>query len=164
MFCFGVVVVVVVVVVAAAAAAVVVVLGFLVVFVWFGLGGCLFACLFVFVVCLLLLLFCFLFWGWVFWGFFYNLLAAPQTVSNTYAQLARVQSCANHVQHIGRYMYNMSYAMWYKREAQLCSLTEFISHLFELYFTSWNNNRTGGEETGVPGGNTWRRVSENATY
>ena len=31
--------------------------------------------------------------------FFYNLLAAPQTVSNTYAQVA--QSCENHVQHSG---------------------------------------------------------------
>ena len=30
---------------------------------------------------------------------FYN-LTAPQTVSNTYAQVARTQSCANHVQHI----------------------------------------------------------------
>ena len=28
---------------------------------------------------------------------FYNLLTAPRTVSNTYAQ---VESCANHVQHI----------------------------------------------------------------
>ena len=29
---------------------------------------------------------------------FYNLLAAPQTVSNTYTQTARAQPCANHVQ------------------------------------------------------------------
>ena len=33
---------------------------------------------------------------------FYNLLTAPRTVSNTYAQVARAQSCANHVQHIER--------------------------------------------------------------
>ena len=33
---------------------------------------------------------------------FYNLLTAPRTVSNTYAQVARAQSCANHVQHIQR--------------------------------------------------------------
>ena len=32
--------------------------------------------------------------------FFYDLLTAPRTVSNTYAQVARAQSCANHVQHI----------------------------------------------------------------
>ena len=34
--------------------------------------------------------------------FFYNLLMAPWTVSNTFAQVARVQLCANHVQHIKR--------------------------------------------------------------
>ena len=33
---------------------------------------------------------------------FYNLLTAPQTVSNTYAQEAREESCENHVQHIER--------------------------------------------------------------
>ena len=34
--------------------------------------------------------------------FFNNLLTAPRTVSNTYAQVARAQSCANHVLHIER--------------------------------------------------------------
>ena len=34
--------------------------------------------------------------------FFYNLLTAPRTVSNTYAQVTRAQSCANHVQHVER--------------------------------------------------------------
>ena len=29
--------------------------------------------------------------------FLYNLLAAPRTISNTYAQVARAHSCANHV-------------------------------------------------------------------
>ena len=33
---------------------------------------------------------------------FHNLLTAPRTVSNTYAQVARAQPCANHVQHIER--------------------------------------------------------------
>ena len=33
---------------------------------------------------------------------YYNLLNALRTVSNTYTQVARAQSCANHVQHIGR--------------------------------------------------------------
>ena len=33
---------------------------------------------------------------------FYNLLTAPRTVSNTYTQVARAQSCANHVQHTDR--------------------------------------------------------------
>ena len=31
--------------------------------------------------------------------FFNDLLTAPRTASNTYAQVARAQSCANHVQH-----------------------------------------------------------------
>ena len=34
--------------------------------------------------------------------FFYSLLTAPRTVSNTYAQVARAQSCANHLQHVDR--------------------------------------------------------------
>ena len=37
-----------------------------------------------------------------FFFFFYNLLTAPRTVSNTYAQVAWAQSCANHVQDIER--------------------------------------------------------------
>ena len=32
----------------------------------------------------------------------YNLLTALRTVSSAYAQMARAQSCANHVQHIER--------------------------------------------------------------
>ena len=34
---------------------------------------------------------------------FCNLLTAPRTVSNTYAQVARAQPCSNHVQHIERF-------------------------------------------------------------
>ena len=34
--------------------------------------------------------------------FFYNLLSAPQTVSSTYTQVARVQLCGNHMLIIGR--------------------------------------------------------------
>ena len=33
---------------------------------------------------------------------FYNLLIRPRTVSSTYAQVARAQSCGNHVQRIER--------------------------------------------------------------
>ena len=33
---------------------------------------------------------------------FNNLLTEPRTVSNTYAQVALAQTCANHVQHIER--------------------------------------------------------------
>ena len=60
--------------------------------------------------------------------FFYNLLTASRTVSRTYVQVARAQSLANHVQHV------MLRATWYEGTAQLLSLTELKSHLFELYF------------------------------
>ena len=70
---------------------------------------------------------------------FYNLLTAQRTVSNTYAQVARAQSCANHVQHIERLSRAsvMLRATWYEGTAQLLSLTEFKSHLFELYLIGW---------------------------
>ena len=70
---------------------------------------------------------------------FYNLLTAPWTVSNTYAQVVWAQSCANHVQHIERFSRAsvMLRATWYEGTAQLLSLTELKSHLFELYFIGW---------------------------
>ena len=34
--------------------------------------------------------------------FLYKVLTLPRTVSNTCAQVARAQKCANHVQHIAR--------------------------------------------------------------
>ena len=72
---------------------------------------------------------------------FYNLLTAPRTVSNTYTQVARAQSCANHVQHIQRLSCAsvMLRATWYEGTAQLLSLTELKSHLFELLFY-WLNH------------------------
>ena len=58
------------------------------------------------------------------------------TISNTYAQVARTQSCTNHVQHIERLSRAsvMLHATWYEGTAQLLSLTELKSHLFKLYF------------------------------
>ena len=62
-----------------------------------------------------------------------------RTVSNTYAEVARAQPCANHVQHIERLSRAsvMLRATWYEGTAQLLSLTELKSHLFELYFIGW---------------------------
>ena len=55
-----------------------------------------------------------------------------------YAQVARAQSCANHVQHIECLCASvMLRATWYERTAQLLSLIELKSHLFELYFIGW---------------------------
>ena len=56
-------------------------------------------------------------------------------------------------------------ATWYDGTAQILSLTELKSHLFELDFIGWTSKpMKDGEETGVPGENPWRRASENATY
>ena len=49
------------------------------------------------------------------------------------------QSCANHVQHIEPLSRAsvMLRATWFEGTAQLLSLTELKSHLFELYFIDW---------------------------
>ena len=56
-----------------------------------------------------------------------------------YTQVAWVQPCANHMQHIERLSCScvMLRATWYVGAAQLLSLTELKSHLFELYFIGW---------------------------
>ena len=46
-------------------------------------------------------------------------------------------------------------AAWYKGTAQLLSLTEFKSHLIELYLLAEPLTNEGGEETGVPRENPW---------
>ena len=71
--------------------------------------------------------------------YFYNLLTAPRTVSNTYlkwpwrklVQIKCNTSSAYHVQHV------VLRATWYEGTVQLLSLTEFKSHLFELYLIGW---------------------------
>ena len=60
----------------------------------------------------------------------YNLLTAPQTVSNRYAQVAQAQSCANHMQHIQR----LSHATWYEGTAQLLSVTVEIAFILALFY------------------------------
>ena len=51
-------------------------------------------------------------------------------------------------------MCNMSCATWYEGTAQLLSLTELESHLFEFYFILPEPlTDEGGVETGVPGEN-----------
>ena len=66
-------------------------------------------------------------------------------------------SGAYHVQHV------MLCAMWYEGTAQPLSLTEFNSHLFELFILLAEPlTDEGGEETEVPGEK--RQASENDTY
>ena len=58
----------------------------------------------------------------------YNLLTAPRTASNTCVQVARAQSCANHVQHIER-LSPATCRVLRDTKGQLLSLAEFESHL-----------------------------------
>ena len=69
---------------------------------------------------------------------FFTISPQRRELSQTYAQVARAQSCANHVQHIERLSRAsvMLRATWYEGTAQLLSLTELKSHLLELYFIS----------------------------
>ena len=77
--------------------------------------------------------------------FFYNLLTAPRTVSNTCAQVARVQttcntSCAYLVQHV------MLRATRYEETAQLLSWTQFkIAFIFSFILLAEPLTDEGGE-------------------
>ena len=67
-----------------------------------------------------------------------DFLQSPHSAANCLQpQVARVQSCANHVQHIERLSYAsvMLRATWYEGTAQLLSLTEFKSHLFQFFYS-----------------------------
>ena len=85
---------------------------------------------------------------------------------DTYAQVAQAQLCANQAQHIERLSHATCRFTCHlvRRTAQLLSLTEFKSHLFELYFVGWTINwwRMGGNRS------TRRKPlmtsSENHTY
>ena len=90
--------------------------------------------------------------------FFYNLLTAPRTASNMHAQVARAQSCANHMQHIEGLSCSTCHVTLHMEEgtAQLLSLTEFKLHLFELFLLAEPLTDEGWEEIEVPGENPWR--------
>ena len=62
--------------------------------------------------------------------FLYNLLIAPRTITNTYAQVAKAQSSANHVQHIERLSRaTCRVPLGTKGQLSFFSLTELKSHL-----------------------------------
>ena len=66
----------------------------------------------------------------------------PQTVSNTYTQSVRGPIvCKPHATHQAPVTCNMWCAMWYQGTAQLLSLTEFESHLFQLHSIGWTINQ-----------------------
>ena len=70
---------------------------------------------------------------------FFTISSQRRKLSQTCAQVARAQSCANHVQRIERLSRAsvVLRATWYEGTAQLLSLTELKSHLFELNFIGW---------------------------
>ena len=101
-----------------------------------------------------------------FFFFFNNLLTAPWTVSNTYAQVAWAQSCANHVQHIERLSRATCRDTCHVVQRDSSAITfESLNRIY-LSFILLAEPLTDeeGEETGVPRENPWWRVSENATY
>ena len=63
---------------------------------------------------------------------FFTISSQRRELSQTYAQVARAQPCANHMQHIEGLSRSsvMLSATWYGGTAQLLSLTELKSHLF----------------------------------
>ena len=85
---------------------------------------------------------------------FYNLLTAPRTVSNTYAQVARAQSCANHVQHIERVSRATCSVPLGRRDGSGVKFVR-VEIAFILVLFHWLKPLTdeGGEETGVPAEN-----------
>ena len=99
---------------------------------------------------------------------FCSILTASQTVSKTNAQVAREQSCANHVQHIERLSRLSTYRVTCHVVRRDSSAIKFdrVEIAFILAFNLLAEPLTdeGEEETGVPGENPWRRASENATY
>ena len=92
--------------------------------------------------------------------FFYNLLTAPQTISNMYTLVAWAQS------HRAMITCNILCHMPDGMKGQLsCQIWQSWNCIyFSFILLAEPLNDEGGEETGVPGGNPRRRASENATY
>ena len=88
---------------------------------------------------------------------FYNLLTVPWSVSNTYAQVAMAQSCANHMQHIERLLCGNLLCHVVGRDG--VEIT-FILAFFFYWLKPLNDE--GGKEAGVSGENPWWWASENA--
>ena len=90
--------------------------------------------------------------------FFYYLLTAWRTVSNTYAQVAQAQSCANHVQHIG-HLSCTTYHLPLGTKGQLSYWQNVNGIYFSFFFLLAEPLTDGGEETGVPRENPQQQAS-----
>ena len=80
----------------------------------------------------------------------------PRTVSNIYAQVAQVRSCANHVQHIERFSHATYHVMCHVVQRDSSAIKfDRVEIAFMLALFYWVNHQPneGGEETGVPGEN-----------
>ena len=80
--------------------------------------------------------------------YLYNLLTAPRTVSDTYSQVVRAQSCAKHVQHVRRLPRATCRAPSGRDRSAMKS--DRIQIAFILALVLWLKPLTDdGEETGV---------------
>ena len=82
-----------------------------------------------------------------------DLLQSPHSAANRLRHVRTIRNCVQ-----------IMCATWYEGTAQLLSLTELKSHLFNFILLAEPLTDEGGEETGVPGENPRRRASKNATY
>ena len=94
---------------------------------------------------------------------FYNLLTAPRTVSNMYAQVARAQLCANHVQHIECLSHATCHVTCHmvRRDSSAIKFDRVeIAFIVALFYMAETINwwRRGGNRS------AWWWASENATY
>ena len=83
---------------------------------------------------------------------FSNLLTAPRTVSDTYALVARAQSCANYVQHIA-YHVERVFRVERRGSSGIKSDRVEIASILVLFHRLKRLIDEGEGKTGVPGEN-----------
>ena len=84
--------------------------------------------------------------------FLYNLLTAPRTVSNAYAQVARMYSCANHVQHT-KHSPRATCCVHCGTKGQFSDDRVEIAFILALFHWLKPLTDKGGKQTEVPGEN-----------
>ena len=85
-----------------------------------------------------------------------------RSAANTYAQVARAQSCANHVQRIQRLSRAACRVTCHVvRKDSSAIQYDSVNRIYFCYILLAESlTDEGGEETVVPGENLWRRASE----
>ena len=87
-----------------------------------------------------------------FFIFLYNFLTALRTVSNTYLQVARAKSCANHLQHVGQLCATCRLPCGTKRQLLSFDRAEIL-FILALFYPLKPLTGGGGKETEVTGEN-----------